>query len=179
MTSTSMYVLLLCCLMLNKKGLGYNIQSELNEDASDSLDDEQQQTISKREVVPNTCGSVCAYAQDSINVYFAGKKLDGAIANSFEALGDGYAKDKWSVFYIGKKMDVSYDVSSFKALGNGYAKEKYNAYYLGKKMDVPYDSGFEALGNGYAKDKYNAYYLGKKMEGIIMYSSFISKQQRL
>ncbi len=175
MTSTSMYVLLLCCLMLNKEGLGYNIQPELNEDSSDSLDDEQQQAITKRESVPVTYSSINAYAQDSLNVYFAGKRLDGAIVDSFKALGNGYAKDKWTVFYIGKKLDVSH-VSSFEALGNGYAKDKNDAYYLGKKMNVPYDSAFEALGNGYAKDKYNAYYLGKKMESIIIYRTFISKQ---
>ena len=39
------------------------------------------------------------------NVYFDGRKIEGASASSFSILRDGYAKDIWTVYYCGVKID--------------------------------------------------------------------------
>jgi hypothetical protein len=83
MGSSSLYALLLCLLIFNNKGLGFNIERALDQDASDSLDDEQQEVIGKRQFVTSTYNSSIDYTKDNSNVYFGGQKVVGASAASF------------------------------------------------------------------------------------------------
>lgn len=39
------------------------------------------------------------------DVYFDGRKIEGASKSSFSILRDGYAKDTWTVYYCGVKID--------------------------------------------------------------------------
>ncbi len=133
MTSVSMCVLLLCCLIFINKGFGFTFEHPLYEDASNSLDDKQQEGIAKRRLRYNLHNLNSGYSKDNFNVYFMGKKIDGASAMSFETLSDGYAKDSWHIYYMGRKIDGASPMW-FKTIGRGYAKDNWNVYYKGKKL---------------------------------------------
>ena len=47
------------------------------------------------------------YVVDRWNVYYRGRKVEGASASSFKNLGGGYVKDAWSVFYGGVKLGAA------------------------------------------------------------------------
>ncbi|CAF1247935.1 unnamed protein product [Rotaria sp. Silwood1] len=110
------------------------------------------------------CSVYWQYAQDNSNVYFMGKKVDGAYSNSFQVIGDGYAKDNFNVFYMGKKVDNAY-ANSFQLVGNGYAKDNFNVFYMGKKIANAYANTFKYVGNGYATDNFGVFYMGIKIDG--------------
>ncbi len=74
------------------------------------------------------------YAKDPWSVYFAGQKIEGASAMSFEVLSDGYAKDPWNVYFMGQKMEGA-SATSFETLGQGMAKDAFNHYYCGQKTN--------------------------------------------
>lgn len=109
------------------------------------------------------------YAKDTWNVYYQGRKVDGASASSFVDLGAGYGKDTWSVYYQGRKIDAS--SSSFVPLDDGYAKDTWCVYYQGRKIDAS-SSSFIPLGWGYAKDTWSVYYKGRKIKASL--SSFVN-----
>lgn len=149
MATASMYFILLSFLILNCAASKFNIERALYGDGSDSMDDEQRELYTKREVLNKreiqlNISYINSYAKDNYNVYFMGKKLDVIGSSSFKALADGYAKDNYNVYYMGKKLGVI-GTSSFTVLKNGYAKDSYNVYYLGQKMDVISSSSFSVL----------------------------------
>ncbi len=41
------------------------------------------------------------YGKDAWTVYYCGRKVEGAAAQSFVVLGRGYAKDAWRVYFEG------------------------------------------------------------------------------
>ena len=45
-----------------------------------------------------------AYSKDNWTVYYEGRKVKGASAQTFEELGEGYGKDAWKVYYRGKEL---------------------------------------------------------------------------
>ncbi len=57
--------------------------------------------IQKRQFSSNTIDFNSVYTKDSWNVYFMGKKVDGASAMTFKPLNYGYAKDAFNVFFMG------------------------------------------------------------------------------
>jgi hypothetical protein len=175
MTSTSVYVVLLCCLIFINQGLGINRQRKLYEDANDSLDGEQRAINANRDSMPNMYTLNPAYTKDNYNVYFAGQRLDGVIPSSFKSLGNGYGKDSWNVYYMGKKM-TGPNASKFEVLSDGYAKDSWDVYYMDQKVAGPSASAFKSLGDGYGKDSWDVYYLGKKIQGASA-SSFSLIQQ--
>jgi hypothetical protein len=134
MTSVSMCVLLLCCLIFINKGLAFTFENSLYEDASNSLDDKQQEGIAKRRLRYNLHNLNSGYSKDNFNVYYMGRKIDGASAMSFQALADGYAKDNWNIYFMGQKISGASKLS-FKTLGNGYAKDNWAVYHFGRKME--------------------------------------------
>ena len=73
------------------------------------------------------------YVKDAFNVYFMGKKIEGARPHSFEIIEDGYAKDPWNVYYMGQKIKDA-TPTSFIYLGDGYGKDAWFTYYRGKKI---------------------------------------------
>jgi hypothetical protein len=104
------------------------------------------------------------YHKTNFDVYYNGRKLDGATASSFKDLGRGYAKDAFNVYYFGRKLEDA-TASSFLIMDGGYAKDSFNAYYHGKKLpDVSGTSNFKYQGNGYATDGFNMYYDGRKID---------------
>lgn len=102
------------------------------------------------------------YVIGNYDVFFDGRKVEGASASSFKILKYGYAKDAWSVYYRGAKIKGASE-SSFKVLGDGYAKDTWNVYYRGAKIKGASESSFEVLGDGYAKDTWSTYYMGRKI----------------
>lgn len=74
------------------------------------------------------------YLISSFDVFYNGKKVEDASAQSFEVLKDGYAKDAFNVYWNGKKIQDA-SSHSFEVLRDGYAKDAFNTYYLGKRID--------------------------------------------
>lgn len=105
------------------------------------------------------------YAKDPWSVYFAGRKVEGASATSFEVLNDGYAKDPWSIYFAGRKIEGA-SATTFNVLGDGYAKDPWNVYYMGQKLEGATATSFQTLGQGMAKDAFNHYYMGQKSNGF-------------
>ena len=83
-----------------------------------------------KQLIPGVFG----YAKDTWNVYFDGKKINGASPESFKVLRDGYAKDTWNVYFDAVKIEGA-SPDSFKVLRDGYAKDTWNTYYFGRKID--------------------------------------------
>jgi DKNYY family len=134
MTSASMYFVFLCFLIFNYKVFGFNIERDLHENESDSLDNEQREVLIKRQYWKDIPKVYSGYTKDSYYVYFMNKKIDGASVTSFQALGSGYAKDSWNAYFMGQKIP-SATVSSFQILPNGYAKDNYSVYFMGQKVE--------------------------------------------
>lgn len=61
---------------------------------------------------------------------FNGRKISDNPQN-FQDLGWGYAKDSFEVYYMGRKIEGAM-TSSFKVLKNGYAEDTFETYYRGK-----------------------------------------------
>ncbi len=87
------------------------------------------------------------YAKDKTSVYYNGKKIHKAHAESFQVLHDGYAKDKDFIYYQGVKIEdgVTRRLSHYKleVLGNGYAKDYNNVYYRGIILEGAYPDSFQ------------------------------------
>jgi len=74
----------------------------------------------------------------------------------------GYYKSKWEVFYNGRKIEDA-SAQSFVELGQGYAKDSFNVYYKGRKIEGAMPSSFVIDRDGYAHDTFETYYFGKKI----------------
>ena len=115
------------------------------------------------------------FIKDKNNVYYQGRKFEGADPKTFKALGDNLFKDKNNVYSDTKKIK-GVDVKTFKVLGNYYFKDKNNVYYYHYYYDDDDVSNYIIKGsdpntfkileiNDYSKDKSNVYYKGEKIEG--------------
>ena len=65
-------------------------------------------------------------------VIFRGNKISDS-PRSFKDLGWGYGKDNFNVYYKGKKIDGAF-TSTFRVLENGYAEDTFESYYKGKRI---------------------------------------------
>ena len=101
------------------------------------------------------------YMVTDFDVFYGGKKLDGASAMTFKVLADGYAMDDFDVYYKGKKVEDA-TAMSFKTLGHGYAMDDFTVYYKGRKVAGASAMSFKVLEDGYAKDAFDTYYKGRK-----------------
>ena len=70
------------------------------------------------------------YMVTSNAVLFNGKKISDN-PRSFRDLGWGYGKDNFEVYYMGRKIEGAMN-SSFKVLKDGYAEDSFETYYRGK-----------------------------------------------
>ena len=104
------------------------------------------------------------HAGDKKNVYYDGRRIEGADVNTFEVIEPcvfGYSKDKVSVYYEDKKIPGS-DPKTFEILGeNGYSKDKNNAYFGNFIINGADIKSFKALKGTRAEDKTNYYESGK------------------
>ena len=73
------------------------------------------------------------YIVTDFDVFYGGRKVEGASAMSFKVLGRGYAKDDFGAYYKGSKI-AGASAMSFKVLEDGYAKDDFNTYYKGRKI---------------------------------------------
>lgn len=78
-------------------------------------------------------GSGPGYMKTDFDVFFHGKKIDGASASTFRELADGYAADAFNVYFRGKQISGA-SPGTFEVLADGYAKDTFNMYYRGKKV---------------------------------------------
>ena len=60
------------------------------------------------------------YIVTDFDVFYGGRKVEGASAMSFKVLGRGYAKDESAM--------------TFRVLEDGYAKDDFDTYYKGRKI---------------------------------------------
>lgn len=114
------------------------------------------------------------FIKDKNNVYYQGRKFEGADPKTFKALGDNLFKDKNNVYSDTKKIK-GVDVKTFKVLGNYYFKDKNNVYYYHYYYDDDDVSNyiikgsdpktFKVLTDIYSRDKNNAYYYNKEIKG--------------
>lgn len=111
-----------------------------------------------------------SYHMSSFEVFFAGKKVQGATASSFKDLGHGYGKDAFSAYYYGVKIPQSTG-SSFEVLEGGYSKDAFHVYFEGESVENSSGNSFKYLGSGYGKDAFHVYFRGQLIEGA-MSSSF-------
>ena len=73
------------------------------------------------------------YIVTDFDVFYGGRKVEGASAMSFKVLGRGYAKDDFGAYYKGKKI-AGASAMTFKVLEDGYAKDDFDTYYKGRKI---------------------------------------------
>ena len=134
------------------------------------------------------------YGKDKENVYYIGKRIEGADAASF-GIKYPYAFDKNYVYYNGRKMEGS-SGSTFEVLDHSYQLDENQVYcygtivegVVGKNFRLLGDTGlgtdgvlicygttvfengdpetFVDLGCGYSKDKNNVYHRGQIMEEL-------------
>lgn len=77
------------------------------------------------------CGD---YYKTDFDVFYNGRKIEGAFASTFEILRDGYAKDAFHVYWKGNPVQDA-SSSTFKVTGNGYAEDAFHTYYFGRRID--------------------------------------------
>ena len=71
------------------------------------------------------------YVKDAFRVYYRGKEVPEADAQSFEELRDGYGKDAFRAFYEGQTVPESSGVG-FEVQSGGYAKDAFRSFYRGR-----------------------------------------------
>lgn len=107
--------------------------------------------------------SNCDYFIKNNLVYFNGKRIKGADANSFTNFNNRgyYSKDKNHVYYNNKKITTA-DATTFKPLENdkstNYWHDKNIAFYKWDKIEGADGGSFVCAGNNYAFDKENVFF---------------------
>ena len=74
------------------------------------------------------------YRKDAWTVWYRGREVEEASAQSFVDLGFGYGKDNWAVFFEGRKIKEA-SAQSFAVLSGGYARDNWKIWYCGREAD--------------------------------------------
>lgn len=107
-------------------------------------------------------GTRSGYMVTKQDVYFDGRKVQGARANSFRDLGQGYGMDAYNVFFMGEKIKYA-TRSSFKVLSDGYSKDAFRVYFYGEEVKGANAATFKVDNRGYAHDAFSYFYNGMKL----------------
>ncbi|MGI4833531.1 MAG: DKNYY domain-containing protein [Janthinobacterium lividum] len=83
-----------------------------------------------------------AYAKDAKSVFYEGKKIVGADANTFEALGEFYAKDKNSGWY-GNDVVESSNGKTFKIINLYYSTDGFDIFFVTKPLKMAKPNKFK------------------------------------
>ena len=102
------------------------------------------------------------YFKTSTGVFFRGRKIKSADADSFQDLGDGYARDTFRAFFMGEQM-TGVNSDALQTLGQGYAKDTFRVYYFGHRIEGANPDSFKILRDGYAEDTFHTYYRGQRV----------------
>lgn len=102
------------------------------------------------------------YFKSNFDVFYNGRKLEGASAGTFREIGAGYAKDSFRVYYCGQPLEGA-SPGTFREIGGGYAKDSFLVYYCGRKLSGASANTFRYSGRGYGCDTFNTYFLGRKI----------------
>lgn len=102
------------------------------------------------------------YFKTSNAVFFRGRKIKNADADSFQDLGDGYARDTFRAFFMGEQM-TGVNSDALQTLGQGYAKDIFRVYYFGRRIEGANPDSFKILRDGYAEDTFHTYYRGQRV----------------
>lgn len=102
------------------------------------------------------------YARDKNNVYYYGKKIDGADVLTFKVIQESddkekATKDRNSVYWHGTKLKDA-DPVTFQLLKHGYKKDKNHVYYWRTLIKEADSDSFEILATLYSKDKNFVFY---------------------
>lgn len=68
------------------------------------------------------------YARDSQQVFEGGKRLENALASSFEIISPYFTKDADRVYYLNREI-IGIDSASFKPLSDSFSKDEKNVYF--------------------------------------------------
>ncbi len=89
------------------------------------------------------------YAKDKNNVYFYGRKLEGADSESFTIIN-------FKLYFVDLKAYV-------EAMDSPYSKDKNNVYYKGNNVKEADTKSFTVIDFNFSKDKNNIYSYDKKI----------------
>ncbi len=82
-----------------------------------------------------------AYAKDAQSVFYEGRKIAGADALTFEALGDFYARDKNYGWYGNDTIQNSHG-PSFRVVNDYYSTDGYDYFYTNLPLHMANPAGF-------------------------------------
>lgn len=106
-----------------------------------------------------------SYAIEAGAVRWSGRKIRGASAGSFRALGGRLGIDADHVYLAGRPQKA--DAASFELLSAGYGRDAERAYLVMETKLKPIPgadaASFEALGQYYARDKAKAYFQASRL----------------
>jgi hypothetical protein len=105
------------------------------------------------------------YAADKNHVYWRGRIIENADANTFKPLSWSYSIDGKHVFYKDKILSAS-DPQTFQILENEYTLDCDSVYFKGKTMAGADSKTFNTIGHYYGKDKNAIYRLGQILNEI-------------
>lgn len=106
------------------------------------------------------------YRKDAWTVWYRGREVEEASAQSFVDLGFGYGKDNWAVFFEGRKIKEA-SAQSFAVLSGGYARDNWKVFWCGRELPDADPQSFEVLGRGYARDNWKIWYCGREADGVM------------
>jgi hypothetical protein len=133
----------------------YGSKKNKTEERPFGVSSEEEKTLNK--INPSTNG----YSTQGEDVFWKGKKISGAFAESFEDLGNNYGKDENFTYFCGKRMEQEIKSLDFSTLEfpegwNGYGKDSKALYYRNNKCKSP--RLLETIANiedgNYTKGKY-------------------------
>ena len=102
------------------------------------------------------------YGKDNWRVFFEGREMKDASALTFEVLAAGYARDNWHVFWNGAVVPKA-SSDSFAALDDGYARDNWHVFWYGQELEKASATSFATLGDGYARDNWHVYWCGREL----------------
>lgn len=104
------------------------------------------------------------YVKDAWTVWFRGRAVEDASAQSFVDLGSGYGRDHWKVFFEGREIREA-SAQSFAVLAGGYARDNWKVFWAGHPVPDAVAGSFAVLGDGYARDNWAVFWCGRKVPG--------------
>ncbi len=106
-----------------------------------------------------------SYAIEADVVRWSGRKIRGASAGSFRALGGRLGIDADRVYLAGRPQNA--EAASFESLSAGYARDAERAYLVMETKLKPISGAdarsFVALGSFYARDRERAYFQASRL----------------
>jgi len=95
------------------------------------------------------------------------ERIEGALADSYAAIGKGYARDARRVYFEGQPFEVR-DVASFEPLDGDFGRDAQHGYYARTEIADSHGPSFEVIDSrdvAYARDRGWGYYADDGIDG--------------